>query len=778
MDSKSTEQVLAELVELINSKGYIYSLCLIIFEDSHVNVKEIHTTNHKLKLLTKELTLILGFLVKKTIDFTPPDTPEILISMKDKTYQLMQELQDSFTQPLLQKLAKKMELAKDGVLIEDTREERIDFFIEDGGMVEPIFYSGNGIYAFQYLEYLEKRYKYDKEWLWLNKCFDVGDSIKLVEDIKNILDKKASFVNLIGFKEKYPIIDAEARKMARANSVPENEIEVASQQMRIVSELYQYISLFPPIPQPSKQEEFDVEYNQNWKTFYDNILNLFIIDTEDLENNKVVSSFLKNFSFIPSNEINKNFVGPGTFNILNSNPLIQINDNKYFIPLTFLLAEAVYESPFYWMSADKEYRDKHFKHRGDVGEEMTYDLLSQVFGKDNTYKSLRIVSSKGHDVTDIDVLCVLGNRAICIQVKSKKLTLSSRRGDTENLVKDFKGAVQDAYEQGIISRNAILGGGVKFYDDNNNEIKLLNEITEVYIMSLTTDNYHSLAHQARVMLKKDKNAPYPIVLTIFDLELLVHYLKDPFDFLYYIRQRISLTDDFIADEEMVYLGYHLKHKLWKNDETTLTTLNSDYGYLIDRNYFPYKMGVSELVSDETDPIKNLWKNESFDSLCSELKKSNDPLVTNIIFHLLDWSSEGRDDLVKHICNTRNQTQIDGQLHSMSTSIFPDFGVSYISFASNNLEDSTNMLLDYSMARKYRSKCNAWLGLGSLKNSSHMIDIVVYSESIWEFDSELDEFSKSILSSRNKKLIPLTRKFITGDEPCVCGSGKSYNECCR
>lgn len=778
MSMRDTKEVLNDLKELIKSKGYIYALCLIIFDDSRVNVEEIHKTDQKAKLQTKELTLILGFLVQNSLDFSTPDTPEILIGMKDKTYQLMQELQKSFTEPLLHKLSKRIDMVNEGGYIEDSYEERVKFFIEDGGMIEPIFYSGNGIYAFQYLEYLEKRYKYDKEWLWLNKMFDIEQTIELVKTIKNILDKKGSSVNLIGFKDKYPQIDANARKMARDANVTEEEIEVASQHMKIAGELYQYISLFPPIPLFSSEEDSEKNYNENWGTFYSNLLDLFIVNTNDLDNNNVVDNFFLNFSFIPDKDVNKGFSGPGSFNILNSNPLIKVSDEKYFVPMTFLLAEAVYECPFYWMSADEKYRDKHFKHRGDVGEEMAYSLLSQVFGKDNTYKSLRVVSAKGHDVTDIDVLCVLGNRAICIQVKSKKLTLSSRRGDTKNLVKDFKGAVQDAYEQGIISRDAILGGGVKFYDEGNNEVKLSSDITEVYIMSLTTDNYHSLAHQARVMLKKEEKAPYPIVLTIFDLELLVHYLKDPFDFLYYIRQRISLTDYFVADEEMVYLGYHLKHKLWKKGESTLITLNSDYGYLIDRDYFPYKMGVDNLVSVETNPIKNLWRNDSFHSLCSELKRSDNPLITDIIFHLLDWSSEGLDDLMEHMNNTRQLTKQDNKMHTISAPVYPDFGVSYISFDFNNIKEATDMLLDYSMARKYRSKCNSWLGLGSLRDSSHMIDIVVYSDFVWEYDLKLEEFSRIILSSKDKKFIPLTGKFITGTEPCVCGSGKNYNDCCR
>src|SRR5690606_31677226 len=109
--------------------------------------------------------------------------------------------------------------------------------------------------------------------------------------------------------------------------------------------------------------------------------------------------------------------------------------------------------------------------------------------------------------TDIDVLCVLGNKALCVQVKSKKMTLLARRGDVDQLAKDFKGAIQDAYDQGIVSRSNILNKDAKFTDENGENIDLSN-IDEVYMMGLTTENYPSLVHQIHSMLAKDDRNPF------------------------------------------------------------------------------------------------------------------------------------------------------------------------------------------------------------------------------------------------------------------------------
>lgn len=250
-----------------------------------------------------------------------------------------------------------------------------------------------------------------------------------------------------------------------------------------------------------------------------------------------------------------------------------------------------------------------------------------------------------------------------MQVKSKKLTELSRSGNDEQLEKDFKGAIQDAYDQGIISRQKILDKKAKFYDKNKSEIKLPQQIDEVYIMGVTTENYPSLTHQAHIMLNKQEDSPFPIFLTIFDLELICHYLKDPYDFLYYIKQRTSLMDYFKADEELVFLGYHLNQKLSKIPNVDGICIDRNYGQLIDRNYYPTKIGLR--VSDQGDIIKNRWKNEKFEQLCNKLKALHEPKITDIIFYLLEFSSNAREKMVHFIIETKQKTLQDNKTHNFS-----------------------------------------------------------------------------------------------------------------
>jgi hypothetical protein len=534
---RKTSEVLVDLKKLIHTPGYIYSLCLILFEDFHLDLNKIHKVDHKSRLSVKECSLIIGFLVQQKIDFTLPESPKETFARKEQTYALMDELHISFNEPQINKFKERFDKLQKGEAFENSREERLDFFVKDQGMVEPMFYAGDGVYDFQYLEYLDAKYKYDQDWLLRNKGFDITTTQAIVDTIKKVSIEKAQKVLPLSIKDVFPVAAAKARKKLK-NKLSKEEIDEIEREQLIAASFYRYVNLFPD------PEIISNDSVEGWKLFYQNLLELFIITPSGLTHidRKLVNHFFDNFSFTPI--ANKDYEGPGYYNILNSRPLIKLEGERYMLPIGYLLPEAIYENPFYWMLEDKTYRNNLSKHRGDVGEEIAYELLSKVFGIENTYRSVLVKSKKGELETDIDVLCLLGNKALCVQVKSKKLTLNAKRGDFEQLLKDFKGAIQDAYDQGLVSRNAILKQTAKFVNSAGDEIRLPDGINEVYIMGLTTENYPALAHQVHMMLSKKTEDPFPLFVSSFDLELLVHYLKDPYDFLYYVRQRTRLLEYF------------------------------------------------------------------------------------------------------------------------------------------------------------------------------------------------------------------------------------------
>lgn len=294
-------------------------------------------------------------------------------------------------------------------------------------------------------------------------------------------------------------------------------------------------------------------------------------------------------------------------------------------------------------------------------------------------------------------------------------------------------------------------------------------------MGVTTENYPSLTHQVHFMLEKEEDDPFPIILTIFDLELLIYYLNDPYDLLYYIRQRILLMDYFRADEEMSLLGYHLDRKLWKIPRVDFFAIDTSFAQLIDRNYYPLKAGLE--VSDDGDVIKKRWQSKDFDQLCNELKILDQAKITDIIFHLLDLSGEARKNLVYFIIKAKQQTLNDGKDHNFSLppddSYSPAVGVTYFSLNSDNNEELRIKLLTLCQLRKYKSRGDVWIGFGSLRSSQAMIDVVFFNEQKWKYNEELEESSRIMPGGRQVRI----GKKIGRNEKCPCGSGLKYKKCC-
>jgi len=758
-------KIIEEIKELVSSKGYIYALLMILFEDFHINIEKSHEIDNRSRLSSKESLFLLGFLIQNELDLSVPESPKHLIEMKKKTYVLMENLHKSFTETFFKKLK---ETLVDKEENKDPHKAQKDFFGKGNMLTEPIFYSGTGAYDIQYLEFLEKKYKYDQEWLYKNANFDIEKTQEIVCKIKEILHEKSKKVNLHRPKEKLPGVIEKLK-----DQYPNEDLEKDAEDIIPMIEIHQYVKLF--FDHVDESKPYSPE--EGWESFYKGLIELFTITKNDFDENLNINDFLKNFSLLPVKGLNSNLKGIGDFNLITARPIIELNEEKYLVPISFALFEALYESPFYWMTKDEKYLDQLAKNRGNVGEEISFDFLVKVFGEKNTFKSVRILNKKGEIATDIDVLCVLGSKALCVQVKSQKLTELSRKGNDEALNKDFQRAVQEAYDQGMISRSKILERGAKFLDVQGNEIFLSEEIDDVYLMVVTTENYPSLTHQAHVMLNKIDTDPFPLALTIFDLEIVAHYLNDPFDFLYYVRQRTSLIEYFKADEEVVLLGFHLDQKLWKIGKTDGVAIDNSFGQLIDRNYYPLIAKIE--VSDEGDKIKNRWKSEDFEKLCDRLKSLDKAKITDIIFHLLDWSGEARKNLVKFIISRKKATLLDDKNHDFSMP--PEdkdlygVGISYISSNSNDIDELSQKLLLLCKARKYKSKTNAWIGFGSLKDSKEIIDTVIFSDQPWQQDDKLEKLSEGLLDKQST-FIRLGKKIGRNDK-CSCGSNLKYKKCC-
>jgi hypothetical protein len=427
-------------------------------------------------------------------------------------------------------------------MLKNPSEDIFDFFNNGLMFKETMFYSGTGAYDYQYTKWVTEKYKYDVDWLLESKSIN--------------LDKLPDFYHSLKMLQQ-----------AKLNKL-----------------------------------KFESE-----ETFRDKLFDVFTLSKEEIiTKDKDFAGILENFILDIKQPQNQNFKDVGDFNILAEKPIIELTKGKYFIPMPYDLSEAIYESPFYWMNSDENYRSKAQFNRGEIAEEITYKIIEEIFGTNNTLQNLIIKKSKSTMVTDIDILAVKDDKAIIFQVKSKKLTALSKKGNIDAIQSDFKKAVKDAYEQGLTAGKCLKSSNdYQFVLKSEPDFKFDLDINKSFVVTIVLDDYPAITHQTHILLGKEYKE-FPVALNIFDLEIVAKYLNTSEKFIDYIERRVKFSQYYKADNELGFLGFHLKKGLQKFPDSDMIALDESWAQFFDEDYYGEISGVKKF---QDNLRKKIGRNE-------------------------------------------------------------------------------------------------------------------------------------------------------------------------
>jgi hypothetical protein len=187
-------------------------------------------------------------------------------------------------------------------------DKNADPFNSAEAMREPIFYGAESAYSFQYRDLAPKRYSRDEEWLRKHKGFSSEEGRRAIVAISAFLNQKL-LSTLKGLKD----ISRDAWSMLDGFVFSSSDIVKRS---RLSSE--------------------------------------------------TVTAFLDAFSF--HNDGNPAFTALHEFNSTNAYPILKLGEDRYILFQYVSLTEAFYDTPFYWMAADKNYVEAVMANRGKFTE--------------------------------------------------------------------------------------------------------------------------------------------------------------------------------------------------------------------------------------------------------------------------------------------------------------------------------------------------------------------------------------------------------------------------
>ena len=710
---RSEKEIFDDLTSLCTQPGYAHAICWFCWRDNLLKVveklepKNLENMYGFERLVRTEIATLIGLALKGPLDLSLPE-PDIFQGYIEKTETLLHEIHEAMCAPWLAHLTP--EKIKGG----------FNPFASGDSLREPIFYSGESAWGFQYRDFSVLKYQKDDEWIKKRKGFSIHIAREIVK----------------------AIFDLQATKISRL------------------------INSF--LDKPPK----------DWT-----LLEGFKFSVEELSAHagipKETTDAVVNAFAVPQGETNIEFKSLSDFNIANAFPLIPTNTGSFLLFQQYNILEALYEAPYYWMTSDKVYWSTATKNRGLFAEEFCKLRLSQVFGEKSVFENVEIYESKGKRIGEIDVLVVFSNRAILLQAKSKKLTIEARKGNDLQIKDDFKKSVQDAYDQGIICAKVLGNPKYKFVSKNGIPINLPT-FKEISIVCVVSDHYPALASQARQFLNfeaTDQIAP-PFVMDIFTLDALTEMLSTPLQLLSYVNRRTRYTGRLLATNELTILSYHLKYNLWLQDQYDMIMLEDDFSIDLDAAMMVRREGFSGNATP--DGVLTRLSKLSLGKLIACIEQEPHPATIALGFMLLTIGEDSVRSISHGIDKIVRDTQKDNKHHDFTVAVGEsDTG---LTVHCNNYPKEFSMarLRDYCRRRKYKQKAGTWFGVCLSPNDGEL-RFVVTLQNEWQYDEAMEAATRRMAApSEIADIFKKVRKKPTPgrNDPCSCGSGKKYKKCCR
>ncbi|HEY5830944.1 MAG TPA: nuclease-related domain-containing protein [Hyphomicrobiaceae bacterium] len=484
-------------------------------------------------------------------------------------------------------------IAKDAAPTFDKKTQTLVERAESLGLVarEGIYYGADSFYLHQFLDFSRNRYREDGTWLLQNVGISIG---RIAEIARFIVDRINRQMTAIGQKRK----DGETLS-------------------------------------------------------HGDLTNSLLIAKSDLRKKfgGKADAFLAKFATLATNA-NRAFIDPFAINQMTIAPIIDLGEHVY-VPNQYRLYETIYESPFYWMMADKSYRDTAAANRGAFLEHTTAHIFRSVFGVQNVYENVTIRDGSRDIAGEVDVLVVYGEFVLVIQAKSKRVTLKARAGDTEALRADFDGAIQAPYQQALKCAELIRQGCE--CRTRNGDVLPLPPVPRLFPVVTLSDPFPSSTSLSHRMLERG-NGMAPVIWDLGVLDCVARILPTPIEMLFYLKSRSDVFGTVVSDSEYNFLGYHLRAKLATSREYDMMMLDRDFATVVDDYMVAADLGVTAKrprgVLERLDiPI--------ISDLLAALKTA-EPRLASIVIDLYDFSGAALKELSETIAQLRQEIAATGK----------------------------------------------------------------------------------------------------------------------
>lgn len=420
--------------------------------------------------------------------------------------------------------------------------------------------------------------------------------------------------------------------------------------------------------------------------------------------------------------------------------------------------------------------------RATTAEELTLRYLASLLGADPALTAFEYWSPEDElgfsefgqgdgpprrnaKLVEGDGLFLIEDVAICVEVKAGAVTEPARRGHVPRLARDLKKTVGDAvFQADRLERLISTHRGLWLADGTWLD---LSKIVETRSIAVCLDDLGVLGTSVDTLARAGifKSPQLAWVTSLHDLRVIAMILKEPAEFLLYLRRRteVGVTSRFRSVDELDLFMYFLQGSLFVEadpDELFATYPTSGPPSSRSRRSFADQPLVRR-IGTFTDPL-DAWmyaREEGRDDVArptfeaepavarfvSDLRQHGVPGALRMGADLLGLSSEGQKGIVQALSRLMSTARADQQAHSLVYTWVGTEGYTAIIFGtcppSEQIDDRFSRLRLYADAKKYQLRADRALTL--LLTSMGQPIAGSYNNSVEQNDAAMDELVKEM-----------------------------------
>ncbi len=382
---------------------------------------------------------------------------------------------------------------------------------------------------------------------------------------------------------------------------------------------------------------------------------------------QMVTNFLQHFS-VKFGDVPADYAFPTVRNPLRRRPFIE-NDGQYFAPSMGLVLPAVQlgiEEHIKKTGGKDWERYQENRHRFTLRK--ATDLIQSMLPGCFVAHELEYHMQGALSPCELDGLVRCGSVLFLIEVKGGGLSEAARSGDDRRLSTQVEELIGKAHEQVVRALEYILAKSeAEFVIRDSGQTLMVHrsDITSVFPMTVSLEPLGALTcainAASRFPFLKGDMTKLPWMVSLYDLMPIADLLDGPFLFPHYVKSRVRLNDEGIAQgfDELDFVGEYFHSGLAYKGNSAVLQIGT-MTHEIDA-YLYFKHGVRLKRAEKPKPIIA----PELRNILSKLSFSPSPHRVEVAMALLDMPVDIQQDFACAFKACIKKARKDGRAHNQT-----------------------------------------------------------------------------------------------------------------